>query len=53
MTDRSCIYCDDRGDCIRCSCFFEPEATHTKCGKQWKEHKIHTQDNYPPWTTCE
>lgn len=52
MADHSCIYCEDRGNCTRCSYFFEPEVIHKACGKKWKDHEVHTQPDYPPWVTC-
>lgn len=52
MSDRSCNYCEDKGDCTRCSYFFEPDKPHSVCGRLWRDHTVHTQADYPPYTTC-
>lgn len=57
MADRVCNYCEDRGDCDRCSRFFQPDSLHSKCGKPWRDHVHHAQPEsnggiYPGWNTC-
>ncbi len=57
MADRSCNYCQDNGDCVRCSPFFEPDKAHSACGRPWRDHATHVQPGqnqgiYPPWATC-
>lgn len=52
MADRCCNYCEDMGDCTRCSYFFQKEKIHLKCGFKWKDHEVKTQEFYPPWAVC-
>lgn len=53
MADRCCNYCEDMGDCIRCSYFFEKDKIHKRCGKAWKDREVLAQEFYPPWAVCE
>lgn len=54
MADRACIYCEDGGDCARCSYFFERDTVHKKCGIKWGEHEMQydSQGFYPPAAIC-
>jgi hypothetical protein len=57
MADYCCNYCQDMGDCARCSYFFEENKPHSKCGRLWKDHEIITQPAsnqgiYPPAAKC-
>jgi hypothetical protein len=58
MGDYQCNYCNDRGDCDRCSYFFQPEKVHRACGFKWKDHPVRQQGDaasravYPPWAEC-
>lgn len=57
MADRACNYCEDKGDCTRCSRFFQPDALHSKCRRRWREHLYNAQPDYnqgvyPGWYSC-
>lgn len=55
MADRSCNYCNDRGDCSRCSYFFELDKVHTTCGQAWRVHEVRSNDPSgicPPYAVC-
>lgn len=52
MTDRACIHCDDRGDCYRCSWFFQPDKVHVECGAKWRDHETKGQEFYAPYSIC-
>lgn len=54
MADRCCHYCNDEGDCPRCSYFFQRNEVHRACGLKWGDHEVQIDPNghYPPAAIC-
>lgn len=54
MADRACVYCEDLGDCRRCSYFFQRDEVHESCGILWGEHQLTFDPSgfYPPNAIC-
>lgn len=57
MGDYACNYCNDWGNCARCSYFWERDKVHAECGHRWGDHEVKQQPAsnqgvYPPWAEC-